>query len=397
MMKKLVFVLPVLIWHSAISQQKTTVAKTSSDKLSPHATVLFKDVKTKLSVKEKNVIATACSLTLNKAKTKFIADMDNYYTVKAYPTDMNADGVEEIFVNQSGSSFGNTGNFFDLFFKNSKGEYVNVAGAIALPLITKSRYNGYPELIMGGPGMSQPVWRFDGKKYDWNRTIGDQDVSGMGVEEVSAAYLSGQNEDAVIAAPETMDQNIKPGNTASPSNGKNKPIAAEAILSPLAQFLFRNCKTGLSAADKNELVLLIGLTASDTVGQGKNNKPKIEYNVYPVDFNSDGVEEVFVKATTKFLGIPTNEYSFFAKDKSGHYKAAPGKFGNGAKIVVSDKSVFPYLLAKPLVADGTGNLNVWMWNGNIYYLAKKITAADSYKVKRVDIEDKSDEYTRQLK
>lgn len=379
------------------SESTAVVKKTDDKKLSVEAAILFKGVPSKLSVYEKNFITDACGLQLNKTKTKFIATQDKQYSVKAYTTDMNGDGTEEVFVDQSGSSFGNTGNYFNLFFKNDKGAYESVAGVIAIPLITNTSWNGYPELLMGGSGMAMNIWRFDGKEYKWNRDDRDKEVVYVGVDAASEAYHSGKK--SIVANHGTIqsEQHADKKNVAASVNTKPQSVTEVAVLSPLAQFLFRDCKTNLSNADKNELTALAELIAADTVGSGKKNKLKVEYHVYPVDLNSDGVEEIFVRSSTKFLGIPVHRYSFFARDASGHYRAAPGKFGEGANIIVNGKPAYPDLVARPLVSDGTGNLNLWSWNGKAYYLSGKITSADSRKYRNIDIEYKSNEYASQLK
>ena len=49
---------------------------------------------------DKNSIADASNLTLNKAKTKFMGKGMITAAVSAYPVDMNEDGGEEVFVVQ---------------------------------------------------------------------------------------------------------------------------------------------------------------------------------------------------------------------------------------------------------------------------------------------------------
>ena len=66
------------------------------------AAMLFKNVKTKLTVQEKNEIAAKLGFILSADKDQpFAADKDSKdypFTANVFPTDMNKDGKEEIFI-----------------------------------------------------------------------------------------------------------------------------------------------------------------------------------------------------------------------------------------------------------------------------------------------------------
>ena len=85
--------------------------------------------------------------------------------VQPYITDMNKDGNEEVFiVMESSALFGNKGQDFMLYIKNSKGNFVkdpDLSGGIAM--ILSSKNPGYPDIAVGGPGFEFPVCRWDGK------------------------------------------------------------------------------------------------------------------------------------------------------------------------------------------------------------------------------------------
>jgi hypothetical protein len=56
------------------------------------------------------------------------------------------------------------------FIKNAAGKYeanVGFPGVTADPKPEKSQ--GYPDLLIGGPGFCFPVWRWNGKAYDFSR------------------------------------------------------------------------------------------------------------------------------------------------------------------------------------------------------------------------------------
>ncbi len=85
--------------------------------------------------------------------------------------DMNGDGKDEVLV-----IFGNTclsghaGSSVLLFIQNAAGKYEANFGfpaASADPKAEKSQ--GYPDLLIGGPGFCFGVWRWNGKQYAHHR------------------------------------------------------------------------------------------------------------------------------------------------------------------------------------------------------------------------------------
>jgi hypothetical protein len=86
--------------------------------------------------------------------------------------DMNGDGKEEVLVIYGNSCVsGHAGSSVVLFIKDGGGKYqanLGFPGASADPKAEKSK--GYPDLLIGGPGFCFPVWRWNGKAYDFYRS-----------------------------------------------------------------------------------------------------------------------------------------------------------------------------------------------------------------------------------
>lgn len=162
------------------------------------AKVLFKGVPCKLTDAEKEAIYKKMGFTLSKDKTQFVLadDKDKEYpfTAQVLPTDMNADGKEEIFV-VYGNSFtsGNAGTSVVLFIKNAVGVYsmhLGFPGTVPDAMATKS--GGYPDLLISGPGMEFPVWRWNGKAYAHYRQVKDSEYGKLklkNIEDVSKEYV----------------------------------------------------------------------------------------------------------------------------------------------------------------------------------------------------------------
>lgn len=162
--------------------------------LSEGVNLLFKTTKSKLTDAEKNMIFQDLKLKLSKDKKQFIID-EYPVNVKILPTDINKDDKEEIFVGvESSALYGNVGQNFSLYIKNSGGVYqshTEIGGGIPIILITKNL--GYPDILIGGPGMEFPVYRWDGKKYLLNRKMKDGALNSKNstdIEAYSKTYTS---------------------------------------------------------------------------------------------------------------------------------------------------------------------------------------------------------------
>lgn len=173
-MKKLLLPAMVLLWGQLSYGQQNGA-------LSEVASLLFKNIKTNLTVAEKNQIATKLGFVYSGNKDQpFALDKDSKdypFGVTVYPTDLNKDGKEEIFV-LFGNSFtsGATGSSIVLFIKNPAGGYSeNLGFPGTAPDVLATTSKGYPDLLIGGPGFEFPVWRWNGKTYSHFRTVKDKD------------------------------------------------------------------------------------------------------------------------------------------------------------------------------------------------------------------------------
>jgi hypothetical protein len=172
-MKKILPILLLFTGHALYSQQ--------TGKLSPAAALLFKDVKTTLTVNEQNQVATKVGFLASGDKTQpFIQDKDSKdypFAASVYSTDMNKDGIEEIFI-VFGNTYtsGNTGSSVVLFIKNAAGAYTDNLGFPGVaPDVLATVNKGYPDLLIGGPGFEYPVWRWNGKNYNLYKNVKDAD------------------------------------------------------------------------------------------------------------------------------------------------------------------------------------------------------------------------------
>lgn len=182
----LLFLLTALKHTPVLSQTKPPQIK-----LSPTAGILFKNVKTKLSVAEINNLLSKLNLSLSADRKSFILkdDPESSYSVDALPVDLNKDGKEEIFILESSSFFGNIGSQFSLFIKDNKGIYQSVVSSLGIPMILSTSNFGYPDLLIGSPGMEQPVWRYNGSNYLFYKRIKDDGKTiSTDVYELSKSY-----------------------------------------------------------------------------------------------------------------------------------------------------------------------------------------------------------------
>ncbi len=178
------------------------VACTAQDaSLSPGAALLFKDTGSYLSNSEKNEIYNLSYFDVAKdgIQFSFIDDegtAENPFEARVYPLDINGDGIAEVAV-VFGNSFtsGMYGQSANLFIKNADGAYTNNFGFPGVLILTKSKPNTYPDILIGGPGFDPyPVWRWDGKMYGETQERLDQTkAEKLGItyiEDASASYVA---------------------------------------------------------------------------------------------------------------------------------------------------------------------------------------------------------------
>jgi hypothetical protein len=158
-----------------------TFASGQQDAAQAVANELFKNIKTKLTPAEKKQIATTLNFVPSGKKDEpFALDKESReypFQALTYPTDLNKDGKEEIFI-IFGNSYtsGNTGSSVTLFVSDRVGKYQAHLGFPGMaPDILLTGNMGYPDLLIGGPGFEFPVLRWNGKTYGNFRKIKDAD------------------------------------------------------------------------------------------------------------------------------------------------------------------------------------------------------------------------------
>lgn len=189
--RKVATVLSVLfIFFNCYAQNNSAVA----------TKLLFRNIKTTLTAAEKSQLFNKTGFTLSKDNKQFaFADdpesLKYPFDVTVLPADLNNDGKEELFL-IFGNSYtsGNTGSNVILFIKDKQGKYQSNFGfSGSTPIIMPTKNQGFPELLIGGPGFEFPVWRWNGKEYVFNRKITEKSLSKIptvNVEDASKIYTA---------------------------------------------------------------------------------------------------------------------------------------------------------------------------------------------------------------
>lgn len=193
---------PVLLLSTLLMLVTIPVASAqSSPALSTGAGLLFAGVKSRLFTAEKNRLFKALALVVSKDKKHLVADFDKRseypYNIRVYPTDLNRDGAEDVFILYGNRLSGGAGADIVLFTKDKAGAYQkNLGFPAALPDVLATTNLGYPDLLIGGPGVEFPVWRWNGKEYALPRKVKDQEygsLPGTAIETLSKAYVKTVN------------------------------------------------------------------------------------------------------------------------------------------------------------------------------------------------------------
>lgn len=166
-----------------------------SQQVSEVASLLFKNTKTNLTPAEKNHIATKLGFVPSGNKDHpFAQDKESIeypFNALVYPTDLNKDGKEEIFIHYGNSyTSGHAGSSIALFIKNAAGTYTDNLGFPGMaPDVLATTNKGYPDLLIGGPGFEYPVWRWNGKTYNLLRMVSDKDYEKLKKVNVEALAI----------------------------------------------------------------------------------------------------------------------------------------------------------------------------------------------------------------
>lgn len=182
--------------NQTAANKSSTINSADSNMLSKGAALLFKNVKSKLTASEKNKIFDSLKLKVSKDGKQFIVDdeaADYPFDALVYPTDLNKDAKEEVFIVYGNSyTSGITGSSVIVFIADKNGVYktnLNFPGVLPDALATIN--SGYPDLLIGGPGMEFPVWRWNGKAYDYFKEVKDADYDKLkktSIEDLSKTY-----------------------------------------------------------------------------------------------------------------------------------------------------------------------------------------------------------------
>lgn len=150
--------------------------------------MLFKGTKSKLSKQEKQQMFKQLGFRLSKNK-KFIVDdtCGEDVSPEVEIVDLNGDGMEEVFVSWGNTcTSGRAGQSITLFVKDRTGQFVKNLDMPGTYEKLSSRHNGFPDLMIGGPGFCHGIWQWKGAKYDYkcSREENPGDCAAAGVKTV---------------------------------------------------------------------------------------------------------------------------------------------------------------------------------------------------------------------
>lgn len=173
----------IFTWYNVTYQEKTGWITNTSTNIVTNSTtdntttttdatdLLFKNVKSKITLKERQSILQKLGWGLSKDKKSFVSHTDKVqlhpFIPKVFPTDLNMDGKEDLFI-LYGNTFtsGTTGSNLILFIKNNAGEYQkNLDTPGLLPEALSTVNNNYPDLVVPKPGLEYSVWRWNNNSY----------------------------------------------------------------------------------------------------------------------------------------------------------------------------------------------------------------------------------------
>ncbi|MBT8274059.1 MAG: hypothetical protein KJO77_09645 [Bacteroidia bacterium] len=173
--------------------------------------------------------------------------------------------------------------------------------------------------------------------------------------------------------------------------------AQEEILQEKAAVLFKDSKSNISNAEKNEIFELTGfdLLADKSqfhLAENKNGEFPFKAYVYPLDLNNDGIEEIGITFGNMITSGNVGSSAFlFIKNEKGHYVRHFGIPGFLAFLPLENNDF-------PDVIIGGTNLEfpVWRWNGTEFSMDRKISQTEFNKVNAKFMNEVSKAYTHSL-
>lgn len=134
----------------------------------PGPALLFAGGQGDLNAEERLQIFNSLALTLMPDSKGYIDQVcGRPADAKVEFRDMNSDGRQEVLVIYGNDcTSGMAGSSAQLFVRDAGGKLQSNLGFPAASADPLPQMNeGYPDLLIGGPGFCFPVWRWDGKEY----------------------------------------------------------------------------------------------------------------------------------------------------------------------------------------------------------------------------------------
>lgn len=95
--------------------------------------------------------------------------------IQVQTEDLNGDRHPEVFVSLGSTCmYGFAGTGVALFIKDGAGHWQTHNLGAGVYVVQETRHKGYADLMIGGPGFCQPVLRWDGKTYVFDRNVAEQ-------------------------------------------------------------------------------------------------------------------------------------------------------------------------------------------------------------------------------
>ncbi len=152
-MKKYLAIVCIFLFTGAKAQEQ----------LSAGADSLFKNNKSKLTNSEKNWLFSQLKITPNN---RIFKSGNNDVTAQVFVTDLNKDGVEEVFMQmQCPALFGDFGTVMMYTHNNKNGFDRQDELGDGFIMILDTKKTGYPDIAIAGPGSAWPIYSWDSGKY----------------------------------------------------------------------------------------------------------------------------------------------------------------------------------------------------------------------------------------
>jgi hypothetical protein len=261
-MKK-IYILSLLITVGTISNHIFAQTATIDNFTIEGVNLLFNGVKTKLTQSDKISIFKQLEFRLSKNKKQFITEYcDGEYAFNAtvYPTDMNKDGDEEIFIGYgdnmciSGDNYHSTA----LFIKNADGLYMENFKFPGHVKILHTSSKGYFDLLISGPGFEFPIWRFINNQYFLDGQVSDNDLDKLKRTDLSSFSIEYTN---------TLSNN----HGTQPDNSKSKLKLGDFYAGGFIFYIDKTGEHGLVCASKDQGIAKWGCNNIEMAGTSTDN------------------------------------------------------------------------------------------------------------------------------